>query len=809
MSPDSTIDVITAVSNMDTTAFGDKMLSEHEHHHHHDQHSESNVELALSEPELDNHSSSSSASGDDPISNENNIVDEEAAATSISTFEIKPIDYSTPGVVDPDQFANEHDILADESMADEMKRAKMSRLLSRAASSGDDKRVCELLENVDARHWIDPDAQDEDGTTPLIYSACFGYLDVAKALLRAGANVDAQDRFGWSALMWATNNSHERIVKLLLDNGASTNKRSATGRTVLQYVKHGFNHEGASNEKLIEAFASPRGGGLRGNSPVGYNWREDNSYYLQGEAMPIGFDPEMSVMETEAALKRALANASELNMDLDSLGFDDEEEDEDDIPLEFDWENCLPTQMLVFSPNHVQKLIDILVRDMKPLCSREKRATPANVLFLAARYANSFGMSDLLDELLGTAVETISKMTQARSNEVPFLAFWLSNCTQLLYYLRKDAGLVGVTVNYQCRLSEIIQETYILLVRDVQARLSAVLNTAILMHDPIPLEDLKFERESRRSFLFNLKNDNSFSQTSANDSVSAANARFLHRSKTISGSYAIRPSSPMNRRISFRRSFTPQASVTPRSVTALLSSSLFVLQTYEVHPSLIHQATTQLLYYINSELFNGILTDRALCSRSKAMQIRMNLSELESWVRSNHLPTSLLTRIAPVTQLLQFLQCMSQLREVEAYVETIKALDQLNALQLMRAVRMYRYEIGEARVTGDVRRYIEAVSDATAQQALPAGEQPPTDDADLCTVSSVRSVRDLDRDARGEGAGDPNDVQELVDSAHMLPFSVPSNNEMGVCWGKNSGGKDFTPSVPDEFFSLLDGPKHT
>ncbi|RKP26951.1 hypothetical protein SYNPS1DRAFT_13406 [Syncephalis pseudoplumigaleata] len=675
------------------------------------------------------------------------MADEEIASPTANTFEIKPIDYSTPGVVDPDQFASEEDILADKSMSDEMRHARMSRLLSRAASNGDDKRVCELLENPDARAWIDPDAQDEDGTTPLIYAACFGYIDVAKALLRAGAKVDAQDRFGWSALMWATNNNHERIVKLLLDNGASTNKRSATGRT---------------------AFTSPRGGnGLCASSPTAYNWREDNAYYTHGESTPIGFDPEMSVMETEAALKRALANASELNMDLDSLGFDDEEED-DDMPLEFNWDTCLPTQMLVFPPDGAQKLIDILVRDMKPLCSREKRATPANVLFLAARYANNFGMDDALDELLGGALDCIGELTQARSNEVPFLAFWLSNCTQLLYYLRKDASLVGVTVSYQCRLSELIQEAYILLVRDVQARLSAVLHSAILLHDPIPLEDLKFERESRRSFL-----------------------------------------SSMNRRISFRRSFTPQASVTPRSVTALLSSSLFVLQTYEVHPSLIHQATTQLLYYINSELFNGILTDRALCSRSKAMQIRMNLSELEAWVRSNHLPTSLLTRLSPVTQLLQFLQCLSQLRDVEGYVETVKALDQLNALQLMRAVRMYRYEIGETRVTGDVRRYIEAVSDATAQQALPAGDQPTTDDADLCTVNSVRSVRDLDCDARGENAGDPNDVQELVDSAHMLPFSVPSNNEMNVSWGKNSGGKDFTPTVPDDFFSLLDGPKRT
>jgi hypothetical protein len=185
---------------MDTAAFNDKMLVEHEHPHHHPDHPSSPVgESMLSEPELDGHSSSSSASGDDPMSS---AVDDEANHDRIAAFLIQPIDYSTPGVVDPDQFADEHGILADMEMAEEMKRARMSRLLSRAASNGDDKRVCQLLENEDARTWIDPDAQDEDGTTPLIYSACFGYFEVAKALLRAGANVDAQDKCTHAKMEW-------------------------------------------------------------------------------------------------------------------------------------------------------------------------------------------------------------------------------------------------------------------------------------------------------------------------------------------------------------------------------------------------------------------------------------------------------------------------------------------------------------------------------------------------------------------------------------------------------------------------------
>lgn len=48
----------------------------------------------------------------------------------------------------------------------------------------------------------------------------------------------------------------------------------------------------------------------------------------------------------------------------------------------------------------------------------------------------------------------------------------------------------------------------------------------------------------------------------------------------------------------------------PRSVTTLLSSTLFVLQHYDFagHPCIVVQAFSQLLYWLASELFNRIMT---------------------------------------------------------------------------------------------------------------------------------------------------------------------------------------------------------
>lgn len=75
---------------------------------------------------------------------------------------------------------------------DATKRRKMTKLFFRAATTGDVDKVTQWLEEP-YRPFIDIDARDEDGTTPLIYAACFGKTTIAQALLNAGAKTDVQD----------------------------------------------------------------------------------------------------------------------------------------------------------------------------------------------------------------------------------------------------------------------------------------------------------------------------------------------------------------------------------------------------------------------------------------------------------------------------------------------------------------------------------------------------------------------------------------------------------------------------------------
>lgn len=142
----------------------------------------------------------------------------------------------------------------------------------------------------------------------------------------------------------------------------------------------------------------------------------------------------------------------------------------------FDWEECLNTQMLSFSLEELPALLD-LTMEIKPSRAQEVRNFPANVLFLATRYASRYGGEDLLGELLLGALDRIEASInvsfpyitrtvypcltcrfQTNPENLANSAFWLSNSVLLLYYLRKDPQTQQNTLEYQDNLYDMIGE---------------------------------------------------------------------------------------------------------------------------------------------------------------------------------------------------------------------------------------------------------------------------------------------------------------------------------------------------------------
>ncbi len=357
--------------------------------------------------------------------------------------------------------------------------------------------------------------------------------------------------------------------------------------------------------------------------------------------------------------------------------------------------------MFVFQETELNRILDIIITNMTPQRSPSQKPVPANMIFLSARYAHYHSSPDLLAKLLLTAMDKINDVVEQHQWDMTILAFWISNATLLLHYLKKDTGLVEATTEFQAHLAELVNEIFILIVRDAERRMDKVLDAAMLDHETIPgFEDITFQNEWK---IFKRKKE--------------------VKEEPLERRY--RPPSPKQR-----------AKPSPRNVTSLLSSTLFVLDLYDIHSVITAQTFSQLLYWLGAELFNRIMSNRKYLARTKAMQIRMNISTLEDWARANNRQPEHFERgemkatgettldaarrhLAPVIQLLQWLQCFSSLGadDLEALVGTLQQLKALTPQQLLHAANHYRPEVGEKGLPKSAVKYLVAIPEGDGSPA--------------------------------------------------------------------------------------------
>lgn len=471
--------------------------------------------------------------------------------------------------------------------------------------------------------------------------------------------------------------------------------------------------------------------------------------------------------------------------------------------------------MFVFQENELGQILDIIITTMTPQRSASQKPVPANILFLSARYAHYHASSDLLATLLGSAMDKINTKVERHQWDMTVLAFWISNATLLLHYLKKDAGLVEATTEFQVQLVELINEIFILIIRDAERRMDKVLDAAILDHETISFENLEFVGEWKI---------------------------FKKNKAQTPEPMTYRPP-PANKRVQ----------PSPKNVTSLLSSTLFVLELYDIHSVIIAQILAQLFYWIGAELFNHILLNKAYLARTKAMQIRMNISVLEDWARTNnrspeHYENGSLSasgetivdaarkHFTPVIQLLQWLQCFSSLGDnansLDSLETTLNQFTRLSPPQLLEACSRYRYEKEERGLPKTVRKHLlnlqtekkkrweklqrERTLSANVLKRGPSirTSTPENDEKSTDLLQFVSSPVAASPDAHYEGPQseeeDPASENLLMDPAHMLQFSLPSTIDMRLTYGAGMGGmnrereKRYIPTVPPEFLAKLD-----
>lgn len=726
-------------------------------------------------------------------------------------------------------------IVEDETLSEKDKTNKIYKLFFAASSDGDLDTVRDILGGK-AKDFIDIDGTDDSGSTALIYASCFGHEDIVVELLRYGADVDKPDQSEWTPLMWAINNSHLDVVERLLENDASVTKKTSTGRSALDFV--------TPFSEIYTYMAS-----------LGYiNSNQPSDFYNDGLMSNKGFggeEPDQLLMES----------AYNLDVDMTHLKLDDDDDipglgtglDDLDGEQEFLWDRCLPDQMFVFAESDIPRILEVGITQMEPKRSPTQKPIPANLLFLCARYAHNYGSPEILENLLSPAFTRIRNVIMAKREDIAFLSFWLSNCTLLLYYMRKDVNLLPATVEYQEKLSELITDITVLISQDAERRLELVLNSSILDYQTIPgLDEIHYQSEWR-----------------------------IFRSSK-------KPKSHKEEMEEIYRPPTPKKKMlpSPRNVTSILSSILFVTDLYEVHPIIVQQLMSQIFYWLGSVLFNRIISNRKYLARSRAMQIRLNVSAIEDWARINNRKPDEITdefhrggdvkypslsdlcrkHFTPLIEILQWLQCFTAIgNDLANVTATLQQLTALNAKQLLHVANKYRAEVGEKGLSKAYKAYLSQltlygtkennyssqITKCTIHNVLDSESRKPEESVKEPVIKDdVPKMISREPENAGESTPktEPEPVQEkektpaeLADSiapvapsssvvapihhsddedddgnelylnaSIVLPFVIPTLTEMIVTWGAGLGGthkkraKKYEPSLPTEFLDKLD-----
>ena len=250
----------------------------------------------------------------------------------------------------------------------------------------------------------------------------------------------------------------------------------------------------------------------------------------------------------------------------------------------------------------------------------------------------------------------------------------------MLLYLKKDSELVIATIDYQCLLTESIQDFITIFVNNVNSQILSILEASILDYAAVE-SPVKFE-----GIFDGLQRKGNFSKWST--SFSDVYSRSSNKQIPI-------PVRAASTGIQFN----------PQNLIDLFESTLSILEKSRLDQTLINQIFSRIFYFTGAELFNRVITNRKYCSRTRCVSIRMNISIIEEF-QIEYLPNTNL-HFKPIQQLTQFVQVISSVVDKNSFMETIAAFSDLTLFQMRMAMLNYRYEVGEKNIADSVFSYVE------------------------------------------------------------------------------------------------------
>jgi ankyrin repeat protein len=127
-----------------------------------------------------------------------------------------------------------------------------------------------VVERFSKEVFMNVNAEDQDGKTPLHWASQRGHDAVVRQLLDGGADVNAEDEDGWTPLHWASITRHDAVVRQLLNGSANVNAKNKDFSTPLHLASFEIDHESelVVMQQLLEAGADINAENLEGETPL-------------------------------------------------------------------------------------------------------------------------------------------------------------------------------------------------------------------------------------------------------------------------------------------------------------------------------------------------------------------------------------------------------------------------------------------------------------------------------------------------------------------------------------------------------------
>ncbi|KAJ7783698.1 DIL domain-containing protein [Mycena maculata] len=703
----------------------------------------------------------------------------------------------------------------------------VTHCLARSCVFGELNVMQYLLCDQQAQQYVDLGVRDEDGVG-LVSLAIHGFgaeserdverEECVRLLIAQGADLTA-DKSGWTPLHHAALLSPPTLISHLMTHGCSPFAVTRRNLTPLDIVTAHSIMPGRDDVALLLEEA------MRGEGWTGGKMEQKRRL----------FDERRRRREKQRSIRDTIGQTLGVNPkwwgDVDYSSSDsesgDEEADEDVYTPPPDY-----SSMLVFSPPSLPQIFESLITNFQPSF---RDSQPANTLYMLARFACLTCDHTWLEDLIIGATDAIEETFFERADDVTCLVFWLRNTTLWLHLLRCDNS-----INEACEMlgsfeliEEVINSVFVFIIRFAERRIDQLLDAALLDYVPLASEFDSVQFESEWAFLrpFTGKKKAAPLPSISSGSVRAGVAPTPpspNRPASPSGSISASTSRGFSSlKQSFSRARAPSAATpiqsffsdtsppppSPADVTSFLTALHTLLTLSDVNPALTTQLWSQVMYWTSCEIFNRILTRKKYLCRSRAVQIGVNISALEEWVGQMGLPKGVQSHFNPVRDLVNWLQCLSSITEFSNLVATIQTMTHINPLQMRRAVREYKYEVNEGRMTDECVQYLTQLQKDWERHRVKLGVEAlrreiGQRDADQSSVSSFAtesqsisetpyqtpSIASSDGSAgqlgidmlfertqeksSWEPVKPPQVLGELLDSRHMLPLAFPSDPRM-------------------------------